>query len=289
MALYVRPLTDEERTTLARVAYSRTAATREVECARIIWLASQGQRVPAIAAELHLSAKTVCRWLKRFNADGLAGLTDAFRSGRPATYTRGWVAEVIATALSDPQQLHLPFGSWTRDRLEVYLNTEKGIPIKRSRIAEILLAEGLRWRQQETWFGERVDPDFAKKRGVLRRSTPRREKRVPPRHRTRDTARPPSTRVHRQRMATLVLDNLSAHKAVGVQRVLARRGVRLLYLPPYSPDLSPMELCVSKLKTALRAAKARTREALETAICAAMDTVTGLDAYNWFRHCGYAL
>ena len=87
----------------------------------------------------------------------------------------------------------------------------------------------------------------------------------------------------------VVLDNLSAHKAVGVQQVLARRGVRLLYLPPYSPDLSPMELCVSQLKTALRAAKARTREALETAIRTAMDTVTGLDAYNWFRHCGYAL
>ena len=68
-----------------------------------------------------------------------------------------------------------------------------------------------------------------------------------------------------------------------------QRGVRLLYLPPYSPDLSSMELCVSMLKTALRAAKARTREALETAIRAAMDTVTGLDAYKWFRHCGYAL
>ena len=174
MALYVRPFTDEERTTLARIAHSRTAATRDVERARIIWLASQGQRVPAIAAELNLSAHTVRRWLKRFNAGGLAGLTDACRSGRPATYTPGQVAEVIATALSDPQQLQLPFGSWTLDRLEVYLNAEKGIPIKRSRIDAILIAEGLRWRQQETWFGERVDPDFAKKRRVLKRSTPRR-------------------------------------------------------------------------------------------------------------------
>ncbi len=174
MALYVRPLTDEERTMLARVAHSRTAATRDVERARIIWLASQGQRAHAIAVALHLSVKTVRRWLKRFNADGLAGLPDAFRSGRPATYTPGQVAEVIATALTDPQQLNLPFGSWTLDRLEVYLNAQKGIPIKRSRIDEILIAEGLRWRQQETWFGERVDPDFAKKRGALKRSTPRR-------------------------------------------------------------------------------------------------------------------
>lgn len=87
----------------------------------------------------------------------------------------------------------------------------------------------------------------------------------------------------------IVLDNLSAHKARGVQQALARRRVRLLFLPPYSPDLSPMELCVSKLKTALRAAKARTREALETAIRQALETVTAADALNWFKHCGYAL
>jgi transposase len=87
----------------------------------------------------------------------------------------------------------------------------------------------------------------------------------------------------------VVLDNLSAHKAIGVQQALARRRVRLRFLPPYSPDLSPMELCWSKLKTALRAAKARTRETLETVICEALETVTATDAWNWFKHCGYAL
>lgn len=87
----------------------------------------------------------------------------------------------------------------------------------------------------------------------------------------------------------VVLDNLSSHKATGIQQALARRRARLRYLPPYSPDLSPMELCVSKLKTALRAAKARTREALEMAIQQAMETVTAIDARNWFKHCGYVL
>jgi transposase len=87
----------------------------------------------------------------------------------------------------------------------------------------------------------------------------------------------------------VVLDNLAAHKVVGVQQALARRGVRLLYLPPYSPDLSPIELCWSKMKTALRAAKARTREALDTAVQQAMETVTAIDARSWFRHCGYVL
>jgi transposase len=174
MALQVRPFTGEEHTTLARMAHSRTAASRDVERARIVRLASQGQRIPAIAATLHLSAKTVRRWLQRFNADGLAGLTDEFRSGRPATYTPEPVAEVLMTALTNPQELNLPFGRWTLDRLEAYLNEQKGIPIKRSRLDESLIAEGLRWRQQETWFGERVDPAFAEKRGALKRSIPRR-------------------------------------------------------------------------------------------------------------------
>jgi hypothetical protein len=88
------------------------------------------------------------------------------------------VSEVIAASLTAPQQLGLPFAGWTLDRLEAYLNEEKKIPIKRSRIDEVLIAEGLRWRTQETWFGERVDPEFAKKRGVLKPSTPARLRRV---------------------------------------------------------------------------------------------------------------
>jgi transposase len=102
MTLQIRPCTDEERTTLARVAHSRTAAARDVERVRIVWLASQGLRVPAIAAALHRSDKTVRRWLQRFHADGVAGLTDEWRSGRPTPYTSGPVAEVIATALTNP-------------------------------------------------------------------------------------------------------------------------------------------------------------------------------------------
>jgi transposase len=87
----------------------------------------------------------------------------------------------------------------------------------------------------------------------------------------------------------IVLDNLPAHKVPGMQQALARRRVRLLSLPPYSPDLSPRELCLSKVKAAWRAAKARTREALDTAIQQAMETLTAIDAWNWSRHCGYAL
>jgi transposase len=87
----------------------------------------------------------------------------------------------------------------------------------------------------------------------------------------------------------IVRDHLSAPKASGVQQALARRRGRGLFLPPYAPDLSPMELWVSQLKTPWRAAKARTREALETAMRQALETSTAADAWNWFKHCGYAL
>ena len=87
----------------------------------------------------------------------------------------------------------------------------------------------------------------------------------------------------------VVLDNLGAHKAVGIQPMLARRRVRLLYLPPYSPDLAPIEPCWSKVKTALRKTKARSRAALDGAIAEALATITETDAHGWFLHCGYAL
>jgi transposase len=84
----------------------------------------------------------------------------------------------------------------------------------------------------------------------------------------------------------VVLDNLKAHKAVGIQQMLARRRVRLLYWPPYSPALWPIEPCWSTVKAGLRTAKARTREALETALGQALATVTAVDASNWCRQCG---
>ena len=76
-----------------------------------------------------------------FVLQGPYGLEDQPRAGRPTTYPPKQVAEVLAAALTDPTTLGLPFGSWTLDRLQAYLNEHKAIPIKRSRIDEILLAE----------------------------------------------------------------------------------------------------------------------------------------------------
>ena len=166
-----RELTAQETETVKCLAHSRTEAARKVERAKIVWLSHEGKLVPAIAEELRLDPETIRAWLKRFNAQGLPGLEDGARSGRPATYSTNEVGEVVAAALTNPKSLELPFASWTLDRLEAYLNETEGIAIKRSRIDEILLNEGLRWRKQETWFGERVDPEFAEKRGPSRGST----------------------------------------------------------------------------------------------------------------------
>lgn len=85
----------------------------------------------------------------------------------------------------------------------------------------------------------------------------------------------------------VVLDNLGVHHMDGMAERVAAYGARLLFLPPYSPDFNPLELAWSKLKTALRTAQARTRQALSDALTHACDWITKTDAQNWFAHCGY--
>jgi transposase len=87
----------------------------------------------------------------------------------------------------------------------------------------------------------------------------------------------------------VVMDNLQAHKSARVRAAIEAKGCQLLFLPGYSPDLSPIEEAFSKLKTTLRRAGARTREALEEAIGQALLTITAQDAQGWFQHCGYLL
>jgi transposase len=85
----------------------------------------------------------------------------------------------------------------------------------------------------------------------------------------------------------IVLDNLSSHKTSKVQQAFAALGVEVYYLPPYSPDLNPIEMCWSKLKTFLKQAAARSYPVLSETISQALKTITAADARNWIRHCGY--
>jgi transposase len=172
MTIRVRALSDDEAPGLARMARSRTLGAGLVRRAQIVQHAVEdGLSAPEVAATMSLCGATVRFWLKRFNERGLQGLEEDMRSGRPPTYSAEERSAVITAALSRPAELGLPFASWTLDRLVAYLN-EQGIGMRRSRVSEVLLAEGLKWRQEETWFGARVDPDFTRKRGRSSNSIP---------------------------------------------------------------------------------------------------------------------
>ena len=85
----------------------------------------------------------------------------------------------------------------------------------------------------------------------------------------------------------VVMDNLSVHKMVAVRQYIEKAGAQLLFLPPYSPDLSPIEPAWSKVKALLRRSAARTYDALLEAVELALRAVTPADARGWFRMCGY--
>ena len=162
MTLRVRALREEEAHRLARMTRSHKLGAGLVRRARIILHAVDGLSAPEIAARMDLCGNTVRHWLNRFNARGLDGLKEDVRTGRPPTYSAEQRSTVITAALTRPSERGLPFALWTLDRVVSYLS-EQGIAMKRSRISEIFIREGRRWRQEETWFGARVDSDFAKK------------------------------------------------------------------------------------------------------------------------------
>ena len=172
--LCLREMTAGERAELTELSRSRKTEARVVERVAILLGLADGEKPARLARRLGVTRITVYGRLRRFNRVGLRALHDEPRSGRPSTYTADQKAEVIAAALTKPDDLGLPFGCRTLDRLAAYLAEHKGIPIKRSRIDELLRAEGLRWRTQETWFGSRVDPEFAPKKRRSSRSTPNR-------------------------------------------------------------------------------------------------------------------
>ncbi|WP_244919405.1 IS630 family transposase [Nostoc commune] len=86
--------------------------------------------------------------------------------------------------------------------------------------------------------------------------------------------------------AIVVMDNLKVHHAERVKIAIESVGAKVKFLPPYSPDLSPIELCWSKLKQFLRSCEARTLESLDQAMALAVNYITEEDAFGWFNHCG---
>jgi len=87
----------------------------------------------------------------------------------------------------------------------------------------------------------------------------------------------------------VIMDNLSSHKRRRIRELIESTGAHLVFLPPYSPDLNPIEMIFAKVKQSLRSLACRTREALWEAMQSVLDKVTTGDATNCYKHCGYTL
>ena len=176
MALMVRTLTAPETDALKRLAPSRTAPHRLVQRAQIVWASARGETAPAIAPQGGLSALRVRAWLHRFNRQGLAGLADAPRAGRPRRHDETVRGRVIALARTKPQSLGLPFALWTLARLQQVLQERHGLGVTPATIWKWLQAEGLVWKRQQSWFQVQGDAAFVEKRGPSSRPTRRRSR-----------------------------------------------------------------------------------------------------------------
>jgi transposase len=85
----------------------------------------------------------------------------------------------------------------------------------------------------------------------------------------------------------VIMDNVAFHQVVGVKEAIESTGARLIYLPPYSPDLNPIEQMWGKIKTCLRKESARTLDKFAPAIKTAFMSIRPIDLTNWYKHCGY--
>ena len=166
----LRTLTTEEEAEIRRIAKSRKEPLRLVQRARVIAGMLDDPRLPASRAGENVGYKGAPRgihWVKRFNEEGLAGLEDKPRPGRPPTHSEEVRSKLLDLVLQKPRTLGYPFELWTLLRLQTSFEEREGIHLSDSTIWEWLRAEGLDWKRQQSWFhdAESHDPDFVEKRG----------------------------------------------------------------------------------------------------------------------------
>lgn len=171
----LRPLTNEEERQIRRLARSQTAPIRLVQRARIIagMLKDPGLSATNAGLKAGLSNAVGAKWVRRFNEEGLAGLEDRPRSGRPRTHSEAVRSSLIGLALQKPPSLGYPFKLWTLARLQRAFFEREDTHLSDSTIWTWMEEEGFRrsqiagWRKQQSWFrgSEKHDPDFAEKRG----------------------------------------------------------------------------------------------------------------------------
>ena len=170
-AVKLRSLTTEEETEVRKLAASRKAAHRLVQRAKVIVAMLDHPTLHATQAGQQAGfsgRQSGVSWVKRFNAEGIAGLDDKPKAGRPPTHDQSVRSALIALARQKPDSLGYPFKLWTLERLQTVFQERNGIHLSDSTIWEWVEAEGFKWKRQESWFheAEKHDPEFVEKRGA---------------------------------------------------------------------------------------------------------------------------
>ena len=150
-AVKLRSLTTEEEAEIRRLAASRKAAYRLVQRAKVIAAMLDDPKLPATHAGFRAGfsgAQSGINWVKRFNEEGVAGLEDKPKAGRPPTHDQKVRSELISLALQKPDTLGYPFKLWTLERLQTAFQERQGIHLSDSTIWEWVEAEGFEWKRQ---------------------------------------------------------------------------------------------------------------------------------------------
>lgn len=170
-AVKLRSLTTEEETEIRRLAASRKAPHRLVQRATVIVAMLDNPKLHATLAGQQAGfggGQSGITWVRRFNAEGVAGLEDKPKAGRPPTHDQSVRSALISLARQKPDTLGYPFKLWTLERLQVAFKERQGVHLSDSTIWEWVEGEGFKWKRQQSWFhdAEKADPEFVKKRGA---------------------------------------------------------------------------------------------------------------------------
>ena len=157
-------LTGEQLVDLQRLLRSRSTAAGVQQRASLIWELAAGSSLAEASEAVGLHDTNAHRWVRRFLASGVQGLTDGTRSGRPPDYDADATTEILQVATAQPGDLGLGFTTWSLPKLEEYLRQRSSLKhLARSTIRRRLRAAGLRYRAGQTWC-QSADPDFEVKK-----------------------------------------------------------------------------------------------------------------------------
>ena len=175
-AVKLRSLTTEEEAEIRRLAASPKEPFRLVQRAKVIVAILDDPKLHATHAGFKAgfqSRQMGVTWVKRFNVEGIAGLEDKPKTGRPPTHDQKVRSALISLAQQKPDTLGYPFKLWTLERLQTAFKEREGVHLSDSTIWEWVEGEGFKWKRQQSWFheAEKHDPEFVEKRGASWRLT----------------------------------------------------------------------------------------------------------------------